>query len=64
MKGKTVLGRVVSKVIGFILVLLQLIMSVVFCGFLLISNYLTMDWMLIVALILLILVLLNLIFQR
>ena len=64
MKGKTVLGRVVSKFIGFILVLLQLIMSVVFCGFLLISNYLTMDWMLIVALILLILVLLNLIFQR
>ena len=64
MKGKTVLGKVVSKVLGFILVLLQLIMSVVFCGLLFISNYLTMDWMLIVALVLLILVLLNLIFQR
>lgn len=64
MKGKTVLGRVVSKVIGSVLVLLQLVMSVVFCGFLFISNYLTIDWMLIVALVLLILVLLNLIFQR
>lgn len=58
------MGRVVSKVIGFVLVLLQLIMSVVFCGFLFISNYLTMDWMLIVALVLLILVLVNLILQR
>ena len=64
MKGKKVLGKVVSKVIGFILVLLQLIVSVVFCGFLFVSNYLTMDWMLIVVLVLLILVLLNLIFQR
>ena len=65
MKGKKVLGKkVVSKFIGFILVLLQLIVSVVFCGFLFVSNYLTLDWMLIVVLVLLILVLLNLIFQR
>ena len=46
------------------MVLLQLVMSVVFCGFLYISNYLTLDWLLIVALVLLILVLLNLILQR
>lgn len=58
------MGKVVSKIIGFILVMLQLIMSVVFCGLLFVSNYLTMDWMLIVVLVLLILVLLNLIFQR
>lgn len=60
----TVLGKVVAKMIGMIMVLLQLVMSVVFCGFLYISNYLTLDWLLIVALVLLILVFLNLILQR
>ena len=58
------MGKVVAKMIGMIMVLLQLVMSVVFCGFLYISNYLTLDWLLIVALVLLILVLLNLILQR
>lgn len=58
------MGKVVAKMIGMIMVLLQLVMSVVFCGFLYISNYLTVDWLLIVALVLLILVLLNLILQR
>ena len=58
------MGRVVAKVIGMILVLLQLIVSVVFMGFLFLSKYLTTDWMLIVALVLLILVFLNLILQR
>lgn len=58
------MGKVISKILGLILVALQLLVSVIFCGILYVSNFLEFDNILIVILVLLILVLINLILQR
>lgn len=58
------MGKIISKILGLILVALQLLVSVVFCGILYASNFLDLDNILIVILVLLILVLVNLILQR
>lgn len=62
-KGCTV-GKIISKILGLVLVALQLLVSVIFCGILYVSNFLEFDNILIVILVLLILVLVNLILQR
>ena len=62
-KGYTV-GKIISKILGLILVALQLLVSAIFCGILYVSNFLDFDNILIVVLVLLILVLVNLILQR
>ncbi|HCT93056.1 MAG TPA: transcriptional regulator [Lachnospiraceae bacterium] len=58
------MGKIISKILGLILVALQLLVSVIFCGILYVSNFLELDNILIVILVLLILVLINLILQR
>lgn len=58
------MGKIISKILGLILVALQLLVSVIFCGILYASNFLELDTILIVILVLLILVLVNLILQR
>lgn len=58
------MGKIISKILGLVLVALQLLVSVIFCGILYVSNFLEFDNILIVILVLLILVLINLILQR
>lgn len=58
------MGKIISKILGLILVAVQLIASVVLCGLLYVSNLLPIDSLLIIMLVLLVLVLINLILQK
>lgn len=58
------MGKIISKILGLILVALQLLVSIVLCGFLYVSNLLPTDSLLIVLLVLLVFVLIDLLLQK